>query len=138
MVWESVRPVFMFPNSYSTTNTGLGIGHWNGKSTAACGSKQPVLAVESSWPSPLTRQSVTSIKKFSSWDGRCTCALCFLRHVSLQTAQERHLKTICTGPPSTALKELLLSNSSLTELGVPPGISLCLPRSSLNSIPSLF
>lgn len=138
VVWESVRLVFMSPNSYSTANTGLGIGHWNGKSTAACGSKQPVLAVETSWPSPLTRQSVTSIKKFSSWDGRSTSVLGFLRHISLQTTQERHPKTVCTGPPSTALKELLLTKLSLMELGVPRGISLGLLRSRLNSIPSLF
>lgn len=119
VVWESVRFLFMFPNSYSTTDTGIGIAHWKDKSTAECGSKQPVLAGEIAWPSSLMHQSVTSIRKCSSWDGWSMCALCFLSHISLERAHEHQLITIYTDPPFPELKEVFLSKLSLMKSRVP-------------------
>lgn len=136
--WESVRFLFMFPNSYSTTDTALGIAHWKDKSTAEWGSKQPVLVKEITWPSSLTHQLVTSIKKCSSWYGWPMCALCFLSHISLEKTHAHQLITVYTGPPSHELKEPLLPKLSLMEPRVPREIFLWLLRSSLNSIPPLF
>lgn len=118
VVWERVRFLFMVPNSYPTADTGLGIAHRKGKSTAECGLAVCTGGRDCSAFVPHAPLA-TSIKTCSNWDGWSMCALGFLSHISLERAQEHQLTTTYTGPPSPELKELLLSKLSPMEPGIP-------------------